>query len=355
MNKTLRIGTNRGKARIWIEGQALMAQGWKKGDSYHCDFQNGRIAYIKGEDGTRKVAGTDTRPIIDTNTDKIRDSIGKDFSYVKIHVQHNVIVITPAEKPASGFAGAVVALALVVSSIGAPYLSQFKRGAQRVLVACEESATVRDEFVRLGHDAVSCDIMDTRNPRGWHIKGDVRPYLKADWDLVLGFPPCTYVTASAAWAFNDPDYEKYPGVGYHQRISPGTLTGAARRAARDEAIAFVQEIYTSCDRVCVENPKGFLSSMWMKPTQIIQPHQFGDPSSKDTCLWLKGLAPLTPTNELDITEHGWQAPNGTWRWMNQTASGQNNLGPSDDRAKLRSTTFKGIARAMAAQFGGLLT
>lgn len=354
MTKILKIGTNRGKARIWIEGQALASQGWKKGDEFDCEWHEHRIVYIKRKGGARKVAGTETRPIIDTNTNAIRGSLGA-FAYTKVEVQPNVIVMLPAEKPASGFVGAVVALALVAASIGAPYLSQFKRGAQRVLVACEESATVRDEFVRLGHDAVSCDILDTRNPRGWHIKGDVRPYLKADWDLVLGFPPCTYVAASAAWAFNDPDYNQYPGVGYHQRVKPGTLTGAARREARDEAIAFVQEIYGSCDRVCVENPKGFLSSMWMKPTQIIQPHQFGDPSSKDTCLWLKGLAPLTPTNELDITEHGWQSPNGTWRWMNQTASGQNNLGPSDDRAKLRSTTFKGIARAMTAQFGGLLT
>jgi hypothetical protein len=361
MKKTLRIGSNRGKARIWIEGQSLASKGWKVGDSFVSYFRAGALVYEKvmaGVSGSRKVAGTADRPIIDTNTDKILASLGQGTTHATVDIAEGNIWITPGKAPASGIVSAVVALALVAASIGAPYLSQFKRGAQRVLVACEESATVRDEFARRGHDAVSCDMLDTRNPYGWHITGDVTPYLDQDWDIVIGFPPCTYLTVSAAYAFKDPDFDRYPGVGYHQKLHPDTLRGEARRQARDEAIAFVDLIYSKSRRVAVENPKGFLSSMWMKPTQIIQPYWFGDPESKETCLWLKGLDPLQPTNILDVKDHGYLVEKGEhagkWRWPNQAPCGASKMAPHANRAKDKSVTYKGIAIAMADAWGGAL-
>ena len=358
MQKILKIGNNRDKPRIWIEGTPLSATGWNKGDRFDCNFENGRIVYVRNENGSRKVAGTDKRPIIDTNTPKIRESLG-DCTHTKITVQNNVIVMLPSEAPPKkGALAMTVAVLVAVSSVAAPYISQFKRGAQRVLVACEESAQVRDQFNLRGHDAVSADILDTRNPYGWHIKGDVTPWLDQDWDLVLGFPPCTYLTISAAYAFKDPDYSRYPGVGYHQRLKPGTLFGEERRKARAEAIEFVKLIYDSADRVCIENPKGFLSTMWMKPTQMIHPHWFGDPESKETCLWLKNLSPLEPTDQLDIKEHGYLVESGKhagkWRWPNQAPCGAPKMGPSDTRAKDKSVTYYGVAVAMAEQWGGRL-
>tara|TARA_R110002167_G_scaffold294935_3_gene499537 strand:+ start:3384 stop:4475 length:1092 start_codon:yes stop_codon:yes gene_type:complete len=360
MKKTLKIGRNRDKARIWIEGQALAAEGWKKGDEFVALFYFGKILYEKRRTrlnfGTyRKVAGGENRPIIDTNTDKIRDSLG-DATHAEIHITASHITITPGKAPSKGVLAGVVALALVASTFGAPYISQFKRGAQRVLVACEESGIVRDELIRLGHDAVSCDILDTRNPYGAHIKGDVRPYLKGDWDAVAGFAPCTYIASSAAYAFKDPDYDRYPGVGYHQKLKPDTLRGADRRAARADAIAFVKEIEDSCDRTINENPKGYLSSMWRKPDQIIQPYWFGDAESKETCLWLKGIGKLVPTDVLDIEEHGYQVAKGKhagkWRWKNQSPCGAPTMPPSADRAKTKAVTYMGVARAIALAISG---
>ena len=196
MKKTLRIGKNRSKARIWIEGQALAAEGWERGDEFYSrfDHHNDEIVYSKPSRSTegrqRKVAGTDVRPIIDTNTNEILDVFGEDATHVDITVGPDEITIRRGHAPTKKVAGAAVALALAASTLAAPFISQFKAGAKRVLVACEESATVRDQFTLLGHDAVSCDILDTRNPYGWHITGDVSPWLDRDWDLVIGFPPC---------------------------------------------------------------------------------------------------------------------------------------------------------------------
>jgi hypothetical protein len=365
MKKTLKIGRNKRKsvpiARIWIEGQALETEGWVKGEEFTALFLEGSIEYEKRNTmlnfGTyRKVAGTTARPIIDTCTDKILTSMGADCTHVDINITKQRIIITPGKAPA-GWKAAAVAAILVATTLTAPYISQFKRDALRVLVACEESGVLRDELTRLGHDAVSCDILDTSNPYGWHIKGDVRPYLKGDWDAIAGFGPCTYIATSAAYAFKDPDYERYPGVGYHQRLHPDTLRGADRRTARAEAVAFVKEMYDSCDRALMENPKGFLSSMWRKPDQIIQPHWFGHAESKETCLWLKGIDKLEPTDVLDITEHGYQVASGkhegTWRWSNQAPCGAPKMGPSKDRAKRKSVTFLGIAKEMARVIGGV--
>lgn len=233
-----------------------------------------------------------------------------------------------------------------------------------VLVACEESGRVREAFKARGHYAVSCDFKPTKIP-GMHYQGNVLDILTSyQWDLVIAFPDCTYLTNSAEWAYKDPDFTRYPGVGYHQKIKAETLTGAARRAARTQALAFVETLY-NCPtaKVAIENPVGALSSLFRQPDQIINPWQFGDDASKATCLWLKNLAPLQATKVVDPRHYccGEESLDRVAcsqcgstprpRWGNQTPSGQNKLGPSKDRAEIRSTTYQGIANAMASQWG----
>lgn len=354
MKRTQKIGSNRGKPRIWIEGQALLAMGWTQGERFECEFLSGSITYTKAAHGGRLVAGDADRPIIDTNAGKISESL-PDARWISVEITKDRITITPSAAPPSKLGAVVTAAALFIASIGSPWIARHDLSPKRVLLACEESATVRDAFTRRGHDAISCDLLPTRNPTGWHLQGDVREILDQPWDIIIGFPPCTFLTAAAEWAFADPDFIRYPGIGYHQKLKPGTLTGDARRKARQEAMALVLRIWNSCQRVCIENPIGYLSSAWQKPTQIIQPHHFGHPESKATGLFLKHLPKLQPTAILRIEEHGWLAPNGTWRWQNQTAGGQNKLPPSADRDKIRSTTYPGVGEAMAQQWGGDLS
>jgi hypothetical protein len=192
----------------------------------------------------------------------------------------------------------------------------------RVLVACEFSGAVRDAFRVLGHDAWSCDLLPAEAP-GPHIHGDVLQALGEGWDLMIAHPPCTYLASSGLhWNTRRPE----------------------RAALTEEALAFVLALADApIPRIAVENPIGCLSTRWRKPDQIIQPWQFGHDASKATCLWLKGLPLLQPTDVL---------PGGrTARRANQTASGQNRLGPSPTRWKERSVTYAGIARAMAEQWG----
>ncbi|RPJ39962.1 MAG: DNA cytosine methyltransferase [Planctomycetaceae bacterium] len=191
----------------------------------------------------------------------------------------------------------------------------------RVLIACEFSGIVRDEFRALGHDAMSCDLDDTEQ-LGPHWRGDVRAVLGWGWDLMIAHPPCTHLSASGAryWAAKQAD------------------------GRQQAAIAFVLELANApIDLICIENPVGILSSAWRRPDQIIQPWQFGEDASKATCLWLKNLPLLRPTNIIQKA-----------RYASQTPSGQNRLGSSDpERAKNRSRTYRGIAAAMAAQWGSL--
>lgn len=229
-----------------------------------------------------------------------------------------------------------------------------------VLIACEQFGVIRDAFIARGHNAVSCDLMPTRVP-GPHYEGDVRDILSPwYWDLVIAHPDCTYLTVSAAWALCDPDYGRYPGVGYHQKISAGTLVGAERRQAQKEALDFVELLgAVKCHRIAIENPAigainknvnliqyGFRSNF---PTQVIQPHQFGHDASKSTGLALKGLPDLVHTKYVEP-----RIVNGKPRWSNQTDSGQNMLSPGDDRAMQRAKTYQGWADAMADQWGSLL-
>ena len=195
----------------------------------------------------------------------------------------------------------------------------------RVLIACEYSGTVRDAFRAAGHDAVSCDLLPTDSP-GPHYQGDVFDIIREGWDMMIAHPPCTYLCSS--------------GLHWNKR--------RPERAAQTEAaLAFVQALLDApIPRIALENPIGCIGTRIRKADQTIQPWQFGHDASKATCLWLKGLPPLTPTQIIAPRLIG-----GRKRWGNQTDSGQNKLPPSADRWKIRSATYQGIADAMAAQWG----
>lgn len=189
----------------------------------------------------------------------------------------------------------------------------------------EESGRVREAYRSRGIPAVSCDYLPSAL-EGPHLQGDVFHYLKMWEHFMLGgifFPTCTYLCSS--------------GLHWNKRV-PG------RQALTDAAVEDVKRIWNSkIPKLAIENPIGCLSTRFMPPTQIIQPWQFGHPESKATCLWLRGLPPLKPTKILSLPACG--------HWENQTPSGQNKLGPSPDRAKMRSRTYPGIAAAMAEQWG----
>lgn len=191
----------------------------------------------------------------------------------------------------------------------------------KVLIACEFSGVVRDAFIARGHDAISCDLLPTERP-GPHIQRDIRDVKLAQFDLMVAHPPCTHLAVSGARYF------------------------ARKMPEQAMALDFVRFLLDApVPRIALENPVSIISSRIRKPDQIIQPWQFGHPESKTTCLWLKGLPKLQPTNVLPLPPSG--------RWNNQTPSGQNALPPSADRWKLRSTTYQGIADAMAEQWGAI--
>jgi len=191
----------------------------------------------------------------------------------------------------------------------------------RALIACEYSGTVRDAFRKLGWYAMSCDLLPT-DASGEHHQGDVRELMAQPWDIIIAFPPCTYLCSS----------------GMHW-----TTRGLRDPKLTEDALDFVRYLLgADCKHIAIENPVGAISTRIRKPDQIIQPWQFGHPESKTTCLWLKNLPLLVPTNVLQKPASG--------RWENQTPNGQNKLGPSKDRWKLRSATYQGIANAMASQW-----
>ena len=193
-----------------------------------------------------------------------------------------------------------------------------------ILIACEYSGTVRDAFIRAGHDAMSCDLLPTDVP-GPHYQGDVFDIINNGWDMMIAHPPCTYLSVS----------------GMHW-----TARGLRDPQLTEDALDFVRRLMAApIPRIAVENPISVISSRIRKPDQIINPWQFGHDASKRTCLWLKNLPLLTPT---DIVEP--RIVNGKKRWANQTDSGQNRLPPSEDRWKIRSETYTGIAQAMANQW-----
>ena len=195
----------------------------------------------------------------------------------------------------------------------------------KVLVACEYSGVVRDAFIAGGHDAMSCDLLPT-DASGPHYQGDVFDIINDGWDLMVAHPPCTYLSVS----------------GMHW-----TARGLRDPKLTEDALEFVQQLMDApVKRIAIENPISVISSRIRKPDQIITPYQFGHDASKKTCLWLKNLPPLKPTQLVEP-----RIVNGRKRWGNQTDSGQNKLPPSKDRWKIRSATYGGIANAMAAQWG----
>jgi hypothetical protein len=197
-------------------------------------------------------------------------------------------------------------------------------GKMKVLVACEYSGTVRDAFRARGHYALSCDLLPT-DALGPHYQGDVRDILGDGWDLMIAHPPCTYLCSS--------------GLHWNKRV-PG------RAQMTEDALDFVRLLLDApIPRIALENPIGCIGTRIRKADQTIQPWQFGHDASKATCLWLKNLPLLTPTAVVEP-----RIANGKKRWANQTDSGQNRLPPSDDRWKIRSETYVGIAAAMVDQW-----
>jgi site-specific DNA-cytosine methylase len=195
---------------------------------------------------------------------------------------------------------------------------------KKVLIACEYSGRVRNEFAKIGWDAWSCDILPS-DTTGKHHQGDLREILDQEWDMLIAFPPCTYLSVS----------------GMHW-----TVRGLRDPKLTEDALDFVRLILNSpVKHIALENPVGCISTRIRKPDQIIQPWQFGHAESKRTCLWLKNLPKLVSTDICEKPENG--------RWENQTPSGQNKLGPSSTRAKERSKTYSGIAAAMAQQWGSI--
>jgi len=195
--------------------------------------------------------------------------------------------------------------------------------SKKILVACEESQTVTKAFRNKGFEAFSCDVASCSGGHPeWHIQGDVLSVLDGDWDLIIAHPPCTHLSVSGARWFTE---------------------GKKPWSLQEDAVEFFMRLVNAnAPHIAIENPICVMSTKYRKPDQIIQPYEYGHPESKKTCLWLKNLPKLVPTNILEKT---------TPYWDNQTPSGQNKLGPSKDRAKIRSKTYTGIAEAMAEQWG----
>ena len=186
-----------------------------------------------------------------------------------------------------------------------------------ILVACEESQAVTIAFRENGIEAFSCDILPCSGGHPeWHIQGDVTSLLVEGWNMIIAFPPCTHLAVSGARWFAE------------------KRADGRQQAAIDFFMLFAN---VDCSRVAIENPVGIMSTIWRKPDQIIQPWQFGHGETKATCLWLDGLPLLQPTNIVEGREQR------VWR-----------MPPSDERARLRSKTFEGIARAMAEQWKKVL-
>lgn len=205
----------------------------------------------------------------------------------------------------------------------------------RILVACEESQAVTIELRWLGHEAYSCDIQPCSGGHPeWHIKADALELLKLKWDMIIAHPPCTYLTVTGNRWFSIERYGEKAIQRYKDR--------------RDAVEFFMLFANADCPRIAIENPIGHMSTAYRKPDQIVHPYEFGDPARKATCLWLKGLPPLKPTNIVEPTIIKYKNGKGTDSpWHMETMK----LPPSE-RAKARSKTFPGIARAMAEQWAG---
>ena len=224
----------------------------------------------------------------------------------------------------------------------------------KILVACEESQAVTKELRRLGHEAYSCDIIECSGGHPeWHIRWDALALINGNcsfltcdgelhsidgkWDMLIAHPPCTYLTVTGNRWFNVERYGE---------------KAIRRRKDKEEAVKFFMAfVNADCEKIAIENPIGSMSTDYRKPDQIIHPYMFGDPERKSTCLWLKGLQPLKPTDIVEPRVIKYKNGKGTDSpWHMETMK----LPPAE-RARLRSKTFPGIARAMAEQWAGDIT
>ena len=217
----------------------------------------------------------------------------------------------------------------------------------KILVACEESQAVTIELRKLGHEAYSCDIIECSGGHPeWHIMQDVLPLLNGScefrtcdgvlhnvsdrWDMIIAFPPCTYLTVTGNRWFNEKYGEK----------------ARQRQKHKEEAVEFfMQFVNADCGRIAIENPVGVMSTVYRKPDYIDSPSNHGDTERKNICLWLKGLSPLSPTNIVEPKLYTYKDGRTDPNWHMSTIG----LSPAE-RSKARSKTFHGIAKAMAEQW-----
>jgi site-specific DNA-cytosine methylase len=207
----------------------------------------------------------------------------------------------------------------------------------KVLIGCEESQIVCMAFRERGHEAYSCDIQDCSGGHPeWHIKDDVLKHLNDGWDLMIGHPPCTYISYAGTSSWNNP----------------------GRIKLRLDALDFFRSLWeTPIEKICLENPRGCASPTIAKYSQEIQPYYFGDSESKKTWLWLKNLPKLKHINGTDLFENNTHVSPKIYAYYKkgkkkgQPIYGNNYLKFSEDRGIIRSKTFPGIAKAMAEQWG----
>ena len=206
----------------------------------------------------------------------------------------------------------------------------------KVLIACEYSGIVRDEFIKLGHDAISCDILPTESP-GPHYEGSVFDILNDGFDMMVAFPPCTHLCSSGArWhKIKQADGRQKEGIDFFMKIASANI-----------------------EKICIENPVGIMSKIYKKPNQIIQPYYFGDEAQKTTCLWLKNLPPLFHASKPDLFNNKVThvSPGEFYEFTRKDGTKGKQpkwyaLPGPGVRGKNRSKTFPGIAKAMAEQWG----
>lgn len=238
----------------------------------------------------------------------------------------------------------------------------------KILIGYSACPLTREAFARSGHDVWTCDLLPARDGSPMHLQCDVWEVLHLRWSMVMLHPMCTFMNVASSWALHDPDFERWPDVGYHQKVKPETLTGAARRAAQAGDVANFVRLLELPYPVAIENPApSSLNTKVRPPDQVVQPYQFGDNASKGTGFWLtKGLPLLTPTQYVEprlVCDNDHEFKYGQHkcstcgsqkylpRWANQTNSGQNRLSPGEARWLDRSKTWPGIANAAGDQWG----
>ena len=219
----------------------------------------------------------------------------------------------------------------------------------RILIACEESQATTKAFRKLGHEAFSCDLLPCSGGHPeWHYQCDIFEVINKVWDLMVAHPPCTFLTGSGVQWLSNPEDKALP---FEERRPHPKYQN--RRQDMLDSVEFVKALYNAdIKHIAIENPVGLLSSRWRKPDQIVQPYMFGDEATKTTCLWLKNLPLLLPTNivgkgERTVFASGKSHP----KWY---ADALKNAKTKEERQTLRSKTFEGMAQAFAEQWGGIL-